>query len=124
MPHYNLSKFAPSVLAGLEGVRKPCQCVPQLNSITCRFKLRIKMQITSIIKVSESTGRDKVHPSLSLAVLMKYKPSFNVKLNLILKNKVSQNTLFHYRFCLTCVMFETKGNDGFKVGAKSHFLTG
>lgn len=108
MPHYNLSDSAPSVLAGLGEVRKPCQCVSQFNSIKRRFKLQIKMQITFVIKASESTGRDKVHPSLLLPALMKYKPLFNVKLNLILKNKVSQNTLSHNRFCPTCVMFETK----------------
>lgn len=115
MPRYNLNDSAPSVLAGLEGVRKPCQCVSQFNSIKHRFKLQIKMQITSVIKVSESTGRDKVHPSLSLPVFIKYKPLFDVKLNLILKNKVSQNTLSHSRFCASCVMFETKRNDGFKA---------
>lgn len=93
MPRYSSSDSAPSVLAGLGGVRKPCQCVSQFNSIKHRFKLQIKMQITSVIKVSESTGRDKVHPSLSLLALMKNKPLFNVKLNLIQKNKVSQNTV-------------------------------
>lgn len=56
IPRYNLSDSAPSVLAGLGGVRKPCQCVSQFNSIKHRFKLQIKMQITSVIKVSESTG--------------------------------------------------------------------
>lgn len=95
---YDLNDFSPSVLAGLEGVRKPCQCVSQFNSIKHRFKLQIKMQITSVIKASESTGRDKVHPSLSLPALVKYKPLFNVKLNLILTNKVSQNTLSLNRF--------------------------
>ncbi len=124
MPLYNLSDSATSVLAGLGGVRKPCQCVSQFNSIKHRFKLQIKMQITSVIKVSESTGRDKVHPSLLLPALMKYKPLFNVKLNLILRNKVSQSTLSHNRFCPTCVMFETKGNDGFRACiVSSHFLT-
>lgn len=93
MPHYNLSDSAPSVLADLGGVRKPCQCVSQFNSIKHRFKLQIKMQITSVIKVSESTGRDKVHASLLLPALMKYKPLFNVKLNLIPENKVSPDTL-------------------------------
>lgn len=61
MPH--LSDSAPSVLAALGGVRQPCQCVSQFNSIKRRFKLQIKMQITSVITASESTGRDKVHPS-------------------------------------------------------------
>lgn len=122
MPPYNLSDSAPSVLAGLGEVRKPCQCVSPFNSIKRRFKLQIKMQITSVIKASESTGRDKVHPSLLLPALMKYKPLFNVKLNLILKNKVSQNTLSHNRFCPTCVMFETKKNDGFKACIVSSFI--
>ena len=64
MPCYSLSEYASSVLAGFGGVRKLCQCVSQFNSIKNRFKLQIKMQITSVIKASESTGRDKVHPSL------------------------------------------------------------
>lgn len=99
-----LSDFAPSVLGGLGEVRKPCQCVFPFNSIKHRFKLQIKMQITSVITASERTGRDKGHPFLSLPALMKYKPLFNVKLNLIRKNKVSQNTLSPNRFCTTCVM--------------------
>lgn len=113
-PRYNLSDSAPAVLAGLEGVRKPCQCVIQFNSIKHRFKLQIKMQITSAIKESESTGRDKVHPPLLLPVPMKYKPLFYVKLNLILKSRLSQSTLSHNRFYPNCVIFETKRNDGFK----------
>lgn len=56
MPHYSSSDSARSVLAGLGGVRKPCQCVIQFNSIKHRFKLQIKMQITSVIKERESTG--------------------------------------------------------------------
>lgn len=99
-----LSDSAPAVLAGLGGVRQPCQRVSQFNSIKHRFKLQIKMQITSVITASESTGRDKEHPSLLLPALVKNKPLFNVKLNLILKNKVSQNTLSPNRFCTTCVM--------------------
>lgn len=126
VPCYNLSDSTPSVLSGLEGVRKPCQCVSQFNSIKRRFKLQIKMQITSVIKASKSTGRDKVHPSLSMPALMKYKPPFNVKLNLILKNKVSQNSWSLNRFCPTSVMFKTKTSDSFKACTVSfsHFMTG
>lgn len=92
MPRYNLSDYAPSVLAGLGEVRKPCQCVSQFNSIKHRFKLQIKMQITSVIKASESTVLTEIRYSLSflLPALRKYKPLFNVNLNLILKNKVTQ----------------------------------
>lgn len=76
MPRYNLSDSAPSALAGLEGVSKPCQCVSLFNSIKHRFKLQIKMQITSVIKASESTGRDKVHASLLLPGAYEVQTSF------------------------------------------------
>lgn len=124
-PRPRLTDSPLSALAGLRGVRKSCQCVSQFNSIKRRFKLQIKMQITSVIKASESTGRDKIHPSLLLPALMKYKPLFNVKCNLILKNKVSGNTLSASRFCSTWVMLETKKEWWLQSGhcVSSCFLT-
>lgn len=110
MPCYNLSDSAPSLLGVLEGVRKACQCVSQFNSIKLRFKLQIKMQITSVIKASASTDRDKVHSSLLLPVLMKYKPRSNAKLNLILKNKVSQKHIVSKQvlYSLSCLKQKEK----------------